>query len=95
MSPDDLSGLPPNREIELSIDLISDIVLISKAPYRMALAKLMELKEQLQELLDKGFIRSMYLFRCSGIICEKERWYSSPLIDYQELNKVIVWNKYS
>jgi hypothetical protein len=49
--------LPPDMEIEFCIDLISGATPISKAPYRMALAKLKELKTQIQELLDKGFIR--------------------------------------
>ena len=55
--PDDLLGLPPDREIEFSIDLLLGTAPISKAPYRMAPTKLKELKEQLVELLDKGFIR--------------------------------------
>ena len=55
--PEDLPGLPPDREIEFSVDLLPGSGLISKAPYRMAPAELKELKEQLQELLDKGFIR--------------------------------------
>ena len=55
--PEDLSGLPPDREIEFSIDLLPGSSPISKAPYRMAPVELRELKAQLQELLDKGFIR--------------------------------------
>ena len=54
---EDLSGLPPDREMEFSIDLLPDSSPISKAPYWMAPAELRELKAQLQELLDKGFIR--------------------------------------
>ena len=54
---EDLPGLPPDREIEFSVDLLLGSGPISKAPYRMALFELKELKEQLQELLDKGFIR--------------------------------------
>ena len=57
MFPDELPGLPPHREIKFYIDVVSDIVPISMPPYRMAPAELKELKEQLQELLDKGFIR--------------------------------------
>lgn len=53
--PNDLSDLPP--EIEFSIDLVPNIAPISQAPYRMALEELMELKEQLQELVNKGFIK--------------------------------------
>ena len=55
--PEGLSGLPPHREIEFCIDVVSDTAPISMQPYRMATADLKELKEQLQELLDKGFIR--------------------------------------
>ena len=55
--PEELPGLPPHREIEFCIDVVSDTAPISMPPYRMAPAELKELKEQLQELLDKGFIR--------------------------------------
>ena len=57
MFPEELPGLPPNREIDFYIDLKPDIKPISKAPYRMAPIELQELKVQLQELLDAGFIR--------------------------------------
>ncbi|XP_074323035.1 uncharacterized protein LOC141659982 [Apium graveolens] len=55
--PEDLDGLPPQREVEFSIDLLPGTQPIFKAPYRMAPLELQELKEQLQELLEKGFIR--------------------------------------
>ena len=54
---DDLPGLPPERDIEFEINLVPDTNPISFSPYRMALAELKELKVQLQELVDKGFIR--------------------------------------
>jgi len=93
--PEELPGLPPNREIEFTIDLLLGTGPISKAPYRMAPLELRELKEQLQELLDRGFIRpsvspwgAFYLF-----VKKKDR--SMRLcIDYRELNKAIVKNKY-
>ena len=50
--PEDLPGLPPDREIEFAIDVIPGTASISQAPYRMAPAELKELKIQLQELLD-------------------------------------------
>ena len=53
---EDLSGLPPDRDVEFAIDLLPGTAPISKAPYRMAPAEMKELKTQLQELLDKGFI---------------------------------------
>ncbi|KAJ8899876.1 hypothetical protein K2173_019579 [Erythroxylum novogranatense] len=56
--PEELPGIPPEREVELSIEVMPGTAPISRAPYRMAPTELKELKLQLQELLDKGFIRS-------------------------------------
>ena len=55
--PEDLPGLPLDRDVEFTIDVIPDTIPISKAAYRMVPAEMKELKIQLQELLDKGFIR--------------------------------------
>ena len=55
--PDDLSGLPPEREIDFPIDLVPSTAPIYLPPYRMAPAELKELKTQLQELVNRGFIR--------------------------------------
>jgi hypothetical protein len=55
--PDELSGMPPDRDIEFAIELQPEMAPISKRPFRMPPAELAELKKQLQELLDKGFIR--------------------------------------
>ena len=61
---DDLFGLPPEREVEFTIDLVPGTTPISKTPYKMAPVELKKLKVQLQELLDKGFIRpNSYLFQ--------------------------------
>uniref|UniRef100_A0A1S3Y815 Chromo domain-containing protein n=1 Tax=Nicotiana tabacum TaxID=4097 RepID=A0A1S3Y815_TOBAC len=67
--PADLPGMPPYRDIDFGIDLLSGTQPISIPPYRMALAELKELKEQLHELLDKGFIRLSVLpwVLCEGI----------------------------
>jgi hypothetical protein len=54
---DELLGMPPDRDIEFVIDLVPRIGPIAKRPYRMAADELAELKKQLQELMDKGFIR--------------------------------------
>jgi hypothetical protein len=54
--PDDLLGMPPDRDIEFSIELLSGTALISKRPYRMNVKDLAELKKQIEELLCKGFI---------------------------------------
>uniref|UniRef100_A0A1S3ZF40 Retrotransposon gag domain-containing protein n=1 Tax=Nicotiana tabacum TaxID=4097 RepID=A0A1S3ZF40_TOBAC len=55
--PEEFPGLPPVREIDFGIDLLPDTQPTSIPPYRMALAELKEIKQQLQDLLDKGFIR--------------------------------------
>ena len=55
--PDDLPGIPPSRAVDFIIELELGTGPISKAPYRMALAELEELKAQLQDLRDKWFIR--------------------------------------
>ena len=56
----DLPRLPPDRKIEFEIELLPKAASISKVPYRIAPAELKELKQQLQELLHKGFIRPNY-----------------------------------
>ena len=55
--PDDLPSLPPEREVNFTIDLVPGAIPVSKTSYRMSPAELKELKEQLLELLKKGFIR--------------------------------------
>ena len=55
--PDELQGVLPEREVDLFIKVVQGTTPISRAPYRMAPIELIELKTQLQELLDKGFIR--------------------------------------
>ncbi|GJY36240.1 putative reverse transcriptase domain-containing protein [Tanacetum coccineum] len=55
--PEDLSGLPPTRQVEFQIDLIPGDTPIARAPYQLAPSKMKELSEQLKELSDKGFIR--------------------------------------
>ncbi|KAJ9544372.1 hypothetical protein OSB04_024079 [Centaurea solstitialis] len=55
--PEELPRLPPHRQVEFHIDLIPGAAAIAKSPYRLALSEMHELSDQLQELLDKGFIR--------------------------------------
>ncbi|GJT17753.1 putative reverse transcriptase domain-containing protein [Tanacetum coccineum] len=55
--PEDLSGLPPTRQVEFQIDLIPGAAPVARAPYRLAPSEMKELSEQLKELSDKGFIR--------------------------------------
>ena len=54
---EELSGLPPEREVDMSIEVLTGTTPISMAPYHMAPTELKELKTQLPELLDKGFVR--------------------------------------
>ncbi|GJV68688.1 putative reverse transcriptase domain-containing protein [Tanacetum coccineum] len=58
--PEDLSGLPPTRQVEFQIDLIHGAAPVARAPYRLAPSEMKELSDQLQELSDKGFIRPSY-----------------------------------
>ncbi|XP_073304095.1 uncharacterized protein [Primulina huaijiensis] len=61
--PDDVSGIPPEREMEFSIELMPGTVPISKAPYRLASAEIKELKDQIQELLEKDLFALVSLHR--------------------------------
>ncbi|XP_043815352.1 uncharacterized protein LOC122724452 [Manihot esculenta] len=89
--PKELPGLPPDREIEFSIDLNPGTAPISMALYRMAPAELKELKAQLQELLDKGFIRPSVSPWGAPVLFVKKKDGSLRLcIDYRQLNRVTV-----
>ncbi|KAL4033109.1 hypothetical protein IC575_006195 [Cucumis melo] len=93
--PEELPGLPPHREVEFSIELEPGTVPISRAPYRMTPAELKELKVQLQELLDKGFIRSSVSpWGAPVLFVKKKDGLMRLCIDYRELNKVTVKNRY-
>ncbi|KAL0549288.1 hypothetical protein IC582_013769 [Cucumis melo] len=93
--PEELPGLPPHREVEFAIELEPGTVPISRAPYRMAPAELKKLKVQLQELLDKGFIRPSVSPWGAPVLFVKKKDGSMRLcIDYRELNKVTVKNRY-
>nr|GFC52770.1 putative reverse transcriptase domain-containing protein [Tanacetum cinerariifolium] len=93
--PDELLGIPPVREVEFNIELISGAEPISKAPYRMALIELKELKDQLQELLERGFIRPSVSPWGAPVLFVKKKDGSMRLcIDYRELNKITIRNRY-
>ncbi|WVZ51434.1 hypothetical protein U9M48_002582 [Paspalum notatum var. saurae] len=94
--PEELSGLPPDRDIEFRIDLVPGTAPVSKRPYRMAPDELKKLKTQLQEQLDKGFIRpSSSPWGCPALFVEKKDQGGKRLcIDYRPLNTVTVKNKY-
>ena len=93
--PEDLPGSPPVREIDFSIELLPGSMPISQAPYRMAPAELKELKTQLQELVDKGFIRpSMSPWGAPVLFVKKKDGTMRLCIDYRKLNQVTMKNKY-
>ena len=93
--PEDLPGLPPDREVEFSIDLIPGATPVAKAPYRLAPTEMKELMTQIQELLDKGFIRPSSSPWGAPILFVKKKDGSMRMyIDYRELNKRTVKNKY-
>ncbi|KAM1370587.1 hypothetical protein ACFX2F_041029 [Malus domestica] len=93
--PDDLPGLPPDREVEFSIDLLPGTDPISLTPYRMAPAELRELKIQLQELLDKGFIQpSSSPWGAPVLFVRKKDGTLRLCIDYRQLNRVTIKNRY-
>ncbi|GJQ96448.1 putative reverse transcriptase domain-containing protein [Tanacetum coccineum] len=93
--PDELPGLPPAREIEFGIELIPSAEPISKAPYRMAPVELKELKEQLQEMLENGFIRPSVSPWGAPVLFVKKKDGSMRLcIDYRELNRITIRNRY-
>ena len=72
--PDDLPGVPPRREIDFGIDLEPDTKPISIPPYEMAPAELKELKLQLQDLTDKGFIQPNNIpLGHSSVVSEKRK----------------------
>ncbi|WOH05987.1 hypothetical protein DCAR_0625410 [Daucus carota subsp. sativus] len=93
--PDELPGLPPDREIEFAIDFAPGTEPISKAPYRMAPVEMKELAKQLQELLEKGVIRPSVSPWGAPVLFVKKKDGSMRLcIDYRELNKLTIKNKY-
>ncbi|XP_070049441.1 uncharacterized protein [Nicotiana tomentosiformis] len=93
--PEDLPGLPPVREIDFDIDLPPDTHPISIPPYWMAPAELKELKQQLQDLLDKGFIKpSISPWGAPVLFVKKKDGSLRMCIDHRKLNKIKIRNKY-
>ncbi|GJR69057.1 putative reverse transcriptase domain-containing protein [Tanacetum coccineum] len=91
----DLLGLPPTRQVEFQIDLIPGVAPVARAPYRLAPSKMKELSEQLKELSNKGFIRpSSSPWRASVLFVKKKDGSFRMCIDYRELYKLTVKNRY-
>jgi hypothetical protein len=92
--PEELPGMPPNHEIEFVIELVPGTGPIFKRPYRMAANQLPELKEQLQELLDKGYIRpSASPWEAPVMFVPKKDGTQRMCVDYRSLNEVTIKNK--
>jgi hypothetical protein len=92
---EDLPGLPPERDVEFVIELKPSTTPISRRSYRMPPNELTELKTQLQDLLEKGFIRpSSSPWGCPAIFVKKKDQTLRMCMDYRPLNVVTIKNKY-
>ena len=93
--PEELPGMPPDREVEFVIDLLPETAPISKRPYRMSVEELKELKKQLTGLQDVGYIRSNSS-PCGAPVqfVQKKDGSQGMCVDYRSLNDVTVKNKY-
>ncbi|KAA3460493.1 ATP-dependent zinc metalloprotease FtsH [Gossypium australe] len=92
---EELPRIPPDREVEFGIDLLPGTAPVSIAPYRMAPKELVELKAQIQELLDRGFIRpSVSPWGAPVLFVKKNDGTMHMCIDYRQLNKLTIKNKY-
>ena len=93
--PDDISNSPPECEVEFSIDLMPGTSSVSMAPYRMLASELSELKKRLEEMLEKKFVQLSVSLWGSPVLLVKKKDKSIRLcVDYKQLNKVTVKNKY-
>jgi hypothetical protein len=93
--PDDLLGLPLDRDVEFKIELLPDTTPISRRLYRMPQNELAELKVQLNELLKKGLIHpSSFSWGCPTIFVKKKDQSLQMCVDYRPLNAVTIKNKY-
>ncbi|GJV72042.1 putative reverse transcriptase domain-containing protein [Tanacetum coccineum] len=93
--PDNLSGLPPSRQVEFKIDLVPGAAFVARAPNRLAPSEMKELSEKLKELLEKVFIRPSSSLWGAPVLFVKKKYGSFRMcIDYRELNKLTVKNSY-
>ena len=92
---DDLPRMPPDHEVEFAIELQPGTAPISRRPYQMPPNELAELKKQLHELLDKGYIRpSTSPWGCPALFVKKKDQSLRLCVDYRFLNAITIKNKY-
>ncbi|GKE49529.1 putative reverse transcriptase domain-containing protein, partial [Tanacetum coccineum] len=92
---EELPGLPPPRQVEFRIDLVPGVARVARTPYRLAPSEMRELSVQLQELLEKGFIRlNSSPWGAPVLFVKKKDGSFRMCIDYRELNKLTVKNRY-
>jgi hypothetical protein len=92
---EDLPGMPPDHDIEFSIELLPGTALISKRAYRMDVKDLIELKKQIEDLLEKGFIRpSSSPWGAPVLFVNKKDGSRRMCVYYRSLNEVTIKNKY-
>ncbi|GJR75064.1 putative reverse transcriptase domain-containing protein [Tanacetum coccineum] len=93
--PEDLSGIPPTRQVEFQINLIPSAAPVVRARYRLAPSEMKEFSDQLKELSDKGFIRpSSSPWGAPVLFVKKKDGSFRMCIDYWEFNKLTVKNRY-
>jgi hypothetical protein len=91
---EEVSGLPPRRDIDFSIELAPGAVSVSRTPYKMSTPELVELKLQLREIMDKGYIRPNVSPWGAPVLFVKKKEDTLRLcIDYRQLNKLTIKNK--
>ena len=92
---EELPGIPLEMEVDLSIEIVPGTAPVSKAPYKMAPVELKELKVQLQELVDKWFVRpSVSPWGVPVLFVKKKYGTLRMCIDYRQINKVTEKKKY-
>lgn len=93
--PEEIPGVPPDKDVEFVIDLIPGTAPISRRPYKMAPLELAELKKQLDESLQKGFIHPSFSpWACTVLFVNKKDGTDQMVVDYRPVNLVPIKNKY-